>query len=88
MHCGARLVAGLSLAMSAAGCAGGGTADGVVELRVWAFGSEGEALAPLAREFEQSHPAVRVRVQQIPWTAAHEKLLTAYVGDEIGRAHV
>ena len=83
MHCGARLVAGLSLAMSAAGCAGGGTADGVVELRVWAFGSEGEALAPLAREFEQSHPAIRVRVQQIPWTAAHEKLLTAYVGDAL-----
>jgi multiple sugar transport system substrate-binding protein len=50
------------------------------ELRVWAFGAEGEALAPLAREFERANPDVRVRVQQIPWTAAHEKLLTAYVG--------
>jgi len=54
-----------------------------VELRVWAFGSEGEALAPLAREFERSQPGIRVRVQQIPWTAAHEKLLTAYVGDAL-----
>ena len=50
------------------------------ELRVWAFGAEGEALAPLAREFERANPGIRVRVQQIPWTAAHEKLLTAYVG--------
>jgi multiple sugar transport system substrate-binding protein len=32
-------------------------------------------------EFEQQNPGIRVRVQQIPWTAAHEKLLTAYVGD-------
>jgi multiple sugar transport system substrate-binding protein len=50
------------------------------ELRVWAFGAEGEALAPLAREFEQANPDVHVRVQAIPWTAAHEKLLTAFVG--------
>ncbi len=35
----------------------------------------------LVREFEQQHPNVDVRVQQIPWTAAHEKLLTAYVGN-------
>ena len=62
-----------------AGC-GRGEARGAQELRVWAFGAEGEALAPLAREFERVNPGVRVRVQQIPWTAAHEKLLTAYVG--------
>ncbi len=35
----------------------------------------------LVRGFEQENPGIRVRVQQIPWTAAHEKLLTAYVGD-------
>ena len=50
------------------------------ELRVWAFGAEGEALAPVAREFERANPGVHVRVQAIPWTAAHEKLLTAFVG--------
>jgi multiple sugar transport system substrate-binding protein len=32
-------------------------------------------------EFERLNPGVRVRVQQVPWTAAHEKLLTAHVGD-------
>src|SRR2546425_107646 len=30
---------------------------------------------------ERENPGIRVRVQQIPWTAAHEKLLTAYVGN-------
>lgn len=34
----------------------------------------------LVHEFEREHPGVRVRVQQIPWSAAHEKLLTAIVG--------
>jgi multiple sugar transport system substrate-binding protein len=34
----------------------------------------------LVPEFERRHPGIRVEVQQIPWTAAHEKLLTAFVG--------
>ncbi|HSD30337.1 MAG TPA: sugar ABC transporter substrate-binding protein, partial [Gemmatimonadales bacterium] len=50
-------------------------------LRFWAFGREGEVVAQLVRDFEREHPGVHVRVQQIPWTAAHEKLLTAHVGD-------
>lgn len=52
----------------------------VVTLRFWAMGREGEVVRELVRDFEREHPHVRVRVQQIPWTAAHEKLLTAYVG--------
>jgi multiple sugar transport system substrate-binding protein len=52
----------------------------VVTLRFWAMGREGEVVRELVREFEREHPQIRVRVQQIPWTAAHEKLLTAYVG--------
>ncbi|MGQ0702978.1 MAG: sugar ABC transporter substrate-binding protein [Gemmatimonadales bacterium] len=49
-------------------------------MRFWAFGREGEVVQELVRGFEREHPGVRVRVQQIPWTAAHEKLLTAIVG--------
>jgi len=49
-------------------------------LRFWAFGREGEVAAQLVRGFEREHPGVRVQVQQIPWSAAHEKLLTAIVG--------
>jgi multiple sugar transport system substrate-binding protein len=50
-------------------------------LRFWGLGREGEVVAELAREFERENPGVVIRVQQIPWTAAHEKLLTAYVGE-------
>ena len=69
-----------SFAAGSLACTNADARAGVGELRVWAFGAEGEALAPLAREFERSNPGTRVRVQAIPWTAGHEKLLTAYVG--------
>jgi len=59
---------------------GCGARDDTVTLRFWAFGREGEVVQELVRGFEREHPGVRVRVQQIPWTAAHEKLLTAIVG--------
>jgi multiple sugar transport system substrate-binding protein len=66
--------------LALAGCADGGGDDGVT-LRFWAMGREGEVVAELAREFERENPGIRVSVQQIPWTAAHEKLVTAHVGD-------
>ena len=51
------------------------------ELRFWALGREGEVVKEMMHEFEKEHPGTTVRVQQIPWSAAHEKLLTAHVGD-------
>ena len=45
------------------------------------MGQEGEQVRALLPEFERRHPEIRVRVQQIPWSVAHEKLLTAYAGD-------
>ncbi|HEX7091969.1 MAG TPA: sugar ABC transporter substrate-binding protein [Longimicrobiales bacterium] len=62
-----------------AGC--GAAPEGPVELRFWGIGREGEVVRELVPEFERRHPGIRVRVQQIPWTAAHEKLLTAFVGE-------
>jgi len=50
-------------------------------LRFWAMGREAEVVGELVREFEAEHPGIRVEVQNIPWTAAHEKLLTAYAAD-------
>ena len=32
-------------------------------------------------EFERANPQIKVRVQQIPWNAAHERLITAFAGD-------
>ena len=71
--------AALALAGLLAAC--GGRDSGAVTLRVWGFGREGEVLRQLLPDFERQHPGINVRVQQIPWTAAHEKLLTAFVGD-------
>jgi multiple sugar transport system substrate-binding protein len=73
-----RRVAALALAGVLIAC---GRDSGAVTLRVWGFGREGEVLRELLPEFERRHPDIHVRVQQIPWTAAHEKLLTAFVGD-------
>jgi multiple sugar transport system substrate-binding protein len=44
------------------------------------MGREGEIAQEMAGDFEKENPDIRVDVQQIPWSAAHEKLLTAYVG--------
>jgi multiple sugar transport system substrate-binding protein len=63
-----------------AGLAACGGTDRSDVLRFWAFGREGEVVQELVREFERQHPGLPIRVQQIPWTAAHEKLLTAFVG--------
>jgi len=55
--------------------------DGVV--RFWGVGREGEAAVEVAREFMRENPSIRVDVQRLPWTAAHEKLLTAFAGDAL-----
>ena len=49
-------------------------------LDFWAMGREAEVVAQLLPAFYERHPGIRVHVQQLPWTAAHEKLLTAYAG--------
>ncbi len=67
--------------LPAAGCGGSTAGGGNTTLRLWAVGREGEVVQQLVPEFERENPGVRVRVQQIPWTAAHEKLLTAFVGN-------
>ena len=76
----ARLVTGIALIVSPLlSCAR--PENDTVTLRFWAMGREGEVVAELARDFERENPRIRVRVQQMPWTAAHEKLLTAHVGE-------
>lgn len=47
---------------------------------MWAMGREGEVVQELVADFERENPNIRVEVQQIPWSAAHEKLLTGFVG--------
>ena len=52
-------------------------------VRFWAMGREAEVVSELVREFEAQHPGIRVEIQQIPWTSAHEKLLTAFAADAL-----
>lgn len=73
-------LAGALLALIAAAC-GRGQAGERTTVRFWGFGREGEEVNKLVPEFERRHPDIRVEVQQVPWTAAHEKLLTAFVGN-------
>lgn len=51
-------------------------------LNFWAMGVEGENVSKLIPEFEKKYN-VKVKIQQIPWTAAHEKLITAYVSETL-----
>ena len=76
-----RIAAGLLLVWLA-GCARDGAGDRQV-VQLWAMGQEGEIVARMLPRFERAHPHIDVRLQQLPWTAAHEKLLTAFAGDAL-----
>lgn len=71
----------MTLALLLCACAPRATEQ--IELQFWAMGREGEAVALLLPEFERLHPEVRVELQQLPWTAAHSKLLTAFASDAL-----
>lgn len=68
-------------ALALPGCVPARSEAGRTTLRLWAFGREGEVVQELVKDFERQNPGITVRVQQMPFSAAHEKLLTAYVGD-------
>lgn len=62
------------------GCARvGGDDDG---LMWWAIGPEGE-YAPVLLDAVAGAAGVKATSQALPWTAAHEKLLTAFAGDSL-----
>jgi multiple sugar transport system substrate-binding protein len=52
-------------------------------VRFWAMGREGEVVQTLMPGFARAHPDTPVAVQQLPWTAAHAKLLTAFAGSDL-----
>jgi len=56
---------------------------GANTVRFWAVGREGEYAVELLQDFLRERPDIEVDVQKLPWTAAHEKLLTAYAGDTL-----
>ena len=70
-------VAMIFVTLCLAGCA----ARHADTLVFWTFGPEGEAVAQLLPDFERTHPDIHVEVQQLPLSAAHQKLLTAIAGN-------
>ena len=50
-------------------------------IEFWAMGVEARHVRELLPQFEKENPGIHVKVQAIPWSAAHEKLLTAYAGN-------
>lgn len=55
--------------------------NNITTIKFWAMGSEAEFVTKLVPEFEKRNPGIKVDVQQIPWTAAQEKLITAFASD-------
>lgn len=75
------MIARAAILFAALSCAcAARTSDGRTTIRFWGLGREGEVVRSLVPDFERRHPELRLLVQQIPWTSAHEKLLTAFVG--------
>lgn len=54
-----------------------------IEINFWAMGVEGETVAKLIPEFEKQNPNIKVKVLQIAWIAAHEKLVTAFASETL-----
>ena len=68
----------LLLAVMTAGCARAPQGE---TIRFWAMGREAEVVTELVADFEKENPGLHVEVQNIPMTAAHEKLLTAFAAE-------
>ncbi len=58
-----------------------GAAAETIEIKVWSMGMESEYIKKLTDGFEKENPGIRVINQAIPWGDAHEKLITAIVGN-------
>jgi multiple sugar transport system substrate-binding protein len=54
-----------------------------ITIKFWAMGVEGEAVSKLIPEFEKQNPGIKIKVLQIAWVAAHEKLITAYASETL-----
>ena len=79
-----RTALGLMAGAAATGLSGCGRGEaGVTRLRFWAMGNEATNVPQILPEFERRNPGIRVEVQALPWTAAHQKLLTAYAGSSL-----
>lgn len=72
-------LAALPLLPALGACAPRGDAG----LTVWAMGNEAASLPDVLKGMKRPAGAPRVTIQPLPWTAAHEKLLTGFAGGSL-----
>ncbi|MCX5062188.1 sugar ABC transporter substrate-binding protein [Streptomyces sp. NBC_00452] len=83
-----RMIGLLALVLALlAGCAGGGggTADGRITLRFQSLAWQQESVAAnkeLVKEWNASHPDVKVEYVQGSWDSVHDQVLTSFEGGE------
>lgn len=81
-----RVVAFLALAVVPAACGSnpntGASGNGPVTLQVWANGDEGDKLdaSQTLAMFKKQNPNVTIKVTPLPWSTAHDKLITSIAG--------
>ena len=81
-----RVVAFLALAVVPAACGSnpntGASGNGPVTLQVWANGDEGDKLdaSQTLAMFKKANPNVTIKVTPLPWSTAHDKLITSIAG--------
>ncbi|MCX4768999.1 sugar ABC transporter substrate-binding protein [Streptomyces sp. NBC_01285] len=78
--------AATALALLLTGCGGGGgRADGRITIRFQSLAWQKESVdanKQLVKEWNASHPDVRVQYVQGSWDSVHDQLLTSFEGDE------
>lgn len=75
MHFDRRFFLAGIAALASTGCA-----RRSADVEMWAMGNEAAALPELLRMLNANTKVPSVSVQPLPWTAAHEKLLTGFAG--------
>lgn len=78
-----RQMTGALAALPLSSLLGGCGARGEETLTVWAMGNEAASLPELLKAIDWPADAPPVAVQPLPWTAAHEKLLTGFAGGSL-----
>lgn len=52
-------------------------------IKVWAMGDEAKKIDAMVEIFEAKYPEIQVEVQALPWSSAHDKLITGIAGSMV-----
>lgn len=78
-----RQITGGMIAVPLLSLAGGCSTSNDNDVTIWAMGNEAASLPKLLRDVSVISTQQKIVVQTLPWSAAHEKLLTGYAGGSL-----